>query len=162
MANEFDDLEAVKKIVESLEGFKPEEQERIIRWARERIGLDLTPLESARRAEPPDASLQTPRRAIDIKSFVASKNPKADTHFAATVAYYYKFEAPIGERKEFIAGDDLQDACRRVGRERLANPGQTLRNAHHSGLLDKGSDAGIYCINTVGENLVAMTLPRSD
>jgi len=48
-----------------------------------------------------------------------------------------------------------------VGRARLENPGQTLRNAHHGGLLDRGEGRGLYVINTVGENLVAMTLPSS-
>ena len=35
----------------------------------------------------------------------------------------------------------------------------TLNNAKTQGLLDSGSEAGKFVINTVGENLVAMTLP---
>ena len=161
MSNEFDDLEAVKKIVESLDGFDTEDQERIIRWAREKVGLSDPPAELRLITEATDASPQPSKSAMDIKSFVSSKNPKADAHFATTVAHYYKFEAPENERKDFIGSEDLQDACRRVGRERLSNPGRTLRNAHHGGLLDKG-ERGIYGVNTVGENLVAMTLPQSD
>ena len=34
-----------------------------------------------------------------------------------------------------------------------------LNNAHTLGLLDRGAEKGTYSINSVGENLVAMTLP---
>jgi hypothetical protein len=46
-----------------------------------------------------------------------------------------------------------------VGRERLSVPGQTLRNAHQVGLLNKGNETGSFTINSVGENLVDVTLP---
>jgi hypothetical protein len=36
---------------------------------------------------------------------------------------------------------------------------QTLLNAHNLGLLDKGTEKATFSINSVGENLVAMTLP---
>jgi hypothetical protein len=39
MAKTKDDLEAVRAVTEALEGFEPSEQERIIRWSRERLGL---------------------------------------------------------------------------------------------------------------------------
>jgi hypothetical protein len=39
---------------------------------------------------------------------------------------------------------------------------KTLHNAKQSGLLDSGTEAGKFAINTVGENLVAMTLPESN
>jgi hypothetical protein len=78
--------------------------------------------------------------------------------FAATVAYYYRFEAPPANRGETINGDTLQEAARLAGRTRLSNPAQTLRNAKNLGYLDGGSP-GEFAINSVGENLVAMTLP---
>lgn len=162
MADEFDDLEAVRKVVEAIEGFDAEEQERILRWAREKSGLAETTAAPQTQVTEVDASSTRARQTTDIKTFVASKNPKADTHFAATVAYYYKFEAPESEREDYITGEDLQEACRKVGRERLTNPGRTIRNAHITGLMDKGPDRGEYGINTVGENLVAMTLPQAD
>jgi hypothetical protein len=46
-----------------------------------------------------------------------------------------------------------------VGRDRLKKPIWTLQNARTLGLLDKAEDPGAFSINTVGENLVAMTLP---
>jgi hypothetical protein len=97
----------------------------------------------------------------DIKSFMDQKEPSSDTEFAATVAYYYRFEAPVPERRETIGKDDLLEACRLVGRGRPARPAQTLVNAHGAGVLDKAG-RGQYLINTVGENLVAITLPSAE
>jgi hypothetical protein len=72
---------------------------------------------------------------------------------------YYRFEAPQAERKDEINKDDLQEAARKVNRDRFANPLKTLQNAHQLGMLDKGSEKATFTINSVGENLVAMTLP---
>ena len=160
-----DDFDAVKAVVTALEGFDPKTQERILRWTCEKLGLDtLTtgtprpPAQPGIAPNPPPATVLATHTA-DIKSFVTSKNPTSDTQFAATVAYFYRFEAPPAERKESITGEDLQDACRKVGRARFPRVAQTLINAHTQGLLDRG-DRGAYSINTVGENLVAMALPR--
>jgi hypothetical protein len=165
MSGKPDDLEAVRKVVEALKDFDPAEQERIIRWGREKLGLPGTPMSAQPPAAPPTEMLGgpagqvEPERPRDIKSFIDSKNPVSDRQFAAAVAYYYKFVAPSGQRKETITADDLQNACRMVNRDRLAKPSQTLVNAHHAGLLDK-AERGSYAINTVGENLVAMALPE--
>jgi hypothetical protein len=163
-----DDLEAVRTVVEAVQGFTDEEQQRIFRWAGEKLGL--RPPSSATRSAVPQSGLpaqegsqvaaQPPAGAgQDIRSFVAAKQPRSDIQYAATVAYYHQFEAPQAEKKECIGKDDLQEAARKTGRERFKRPDQTLRNAHSLGLLDKGVEAGTFCINTVGENLVAMTLP---
>ena len=37
-----DDYEAVRTIVETLEAFETKDQERILRWTREKLGLTLT------------------------------------------------------------------------------------------------------------------------
>jgi len=166
-----DDLEAVRAIAAALTGFSPEEQERILRWARERVGLALAPRSSPeirmpqaptlspRPAEPTDATQPSLAGAKDLKTFVTTKSPKSDAQFAATVAYFYRFEAEPQQRKDEIDSVTLQDACRLAGRPRLPHPSMTLTNAKNQGLLDKGNEAGKYAINTVGENLVAMTLP---
>jgi len=98
------------------------------------------------------------RRILDIKSFVAAKAPKSDVQYAATVAYYYRFEAPPERRRHTIDGDALQEAARLAGRPRLSNPRATLNNAKTLGYLDSTSP-GEFGINSVGENLVAMALP---
>lgn len=160
-----DDLEAVRAVVGALEGFDTKAQERILRWAQEKLGLVAPGLASSPPAQPPIAALghsQLPHApttgASDIKSFVEKKRPTSDTQFAATIAYYYRFEAPPELRKESIGASDLQEACRQVGRSRIRYPVQTLVNAHGQGLLDRG-EPGAYSINTVGENLVAVALP---
>ena len=163
MSQQLDDLEAVRTLVTTLEKFDKNEQERIIRWAREKLGLavtqlhPVTPPQLTQQHNPP--SFQGP--AKDLKSFVNEKNPTSDMQFAVTVAYYYKFEAPENERKDSINSETLQDAARLSSRTRLKNPGQTLINASFNGMLDKAEEKGAYKINTVGENLVAMTLPQN-
>ena len=164
-----DDLEAVRAVVASIQPFEPIDQERIIRWAREKLGLAArVTAEVSDRASSPVAggndSQRTasgmPGKQTDIKSFIDLKTPKTDIQFAAAVAYYYRFEASELQHKASIIAADLQEACRQAGRERLKRPDQTLVNAHNQGYLDKGGERGTYVINTVGENLVAMTLPE--
>jgi hypothetical protein len=159
MTNPKDDLGAVRLVVEALEGFPAEDQERIIRWAREKVGLAIvSPILPVAPPVPVLNPVVPPAGSKDLKTFIAEKKPKNDVQFAATVAYYYRFEAPPTLRKHEINGDDLQEGCRLVGRERFTRPGQTLRNAHTLGLLDKGSQSGSFTVNSVGENLVAVAL----
>ena len=167
-----DDLDAVRVVVDAIKDFSAEEQQRIFRWAAEKLDLpqpfavSIPPLSSPPElpsgiapsanphAHPPSATVAT-----NIKTFIAEKKPRNDVQFAATVAYYYRFEAPQAERKEAINKEDLQEATRKAGRDRFTNPLTTLANAHRLGLLDKGSEKATFTINSVGENLVAMTLP---
>jgi len=159
-----DDLEAVRTVVEAVQDFKPDEQQRILRWAIEKLGISVgaapayTPPPYTPGTPPPPA-LPTSGGATNIKSFMLEKKPRNDVQYAAAVAYYYRFEAPEVEKKDFINKDDLQEATRKALRERFGNPLQTLNNAHNLGLLDRGPEKGTFVINSVGENLVAMTLP---
>lgn len=168
MSEKPDDLEAVRIIVKTMEAFKDqEEQRRILRWACEKLGLTIGVSTSVGGSsgsgkgahEAGVVSGVHGKQIVSIREFVAQKNPRSDNQFAAAVAYYYRFEAPESERKDAVGAADLQEACRQAGRNRLGDPGKTLRNAHSVGLLDKAGEAGNYKINTVGENLVAMTLP---
>jgi hypothetical protein len=165
MASPPDDLQAVRTLVDTLTPFEAADQERILRWVREKLQLPASETGSAPSKTQPESPGVSPERdrsdgsRRDIKSFVSEKNPSSDMQFAATVAYYFAFEAPPGERKDSITADDLQDACRQVDRHRLKRPIKTLHNAHASGLLDKAGERGAFKINTVGENLVAVTLP---
>jgi hypothetical protein len=114
------------------------------------------PTSTGAETPPPAIQVQTP----DIRTFVRSKNPKSDMQTAAAVAYYYRFVAPANERKETINGDDLADAIRKIGREQPKHPRQTLHNAKAHGYLDATGD-GQFRINSVGENLVTMTLGQN-
>lgn len=166
MQNAHDDLDAIRTIIDTLTPFEPDEQKRIVRWAFEKLGLSfgsvapLPPPSSTQTAVPQLTPPSTPAPSNrNIKSFIDAKNPANDMQFAAAVAYFYAFEALEEHKKAEVGTEDLQEACRLTGRQRLTNPGQTLRNAAYNGLLDKGSEKGSYKINTVGENLVALTLP---
>jgi len=167
MTQQLDDLEAVRTIVATLEKFDKNDQERIIRWAREKLGLETVQAQLRHQEQAVSQALQQnvnnqfSNSVKDFKTFVNEKNPSSDMQFAVTVAYYYKFEAPVNERKDSINSEILQDAARLSSRTRLKNPGQTLINACFNGMLDKADEKGTYKINTVGENLVAMTLPQN-
>jgi hypothetical protein len=166
-----DDLEAVRAVVDAIKDFKSDEQQRIFRWVAEKLGLPqpfassiqgvLLPSGTPPGVTPPSTPLAQPPSAgtKDIKTFIAEKDPKKDVQVAAAVAYYYRFEAPPAERKDAINKEDLQEAMRLAGRPRFKNPLQTLSNAHIVGLLDRGPEKATFTLNSVGENLVAMTLP---
>lgn len=165
---ELEDFDTAKAVFEKLKDVPAERRTRILTWVAEGLGISLQAPPPAAPAPTSASTVPTTMQAAathpppssvpDIKTFVASKAPKSDVQFAATVAYYYRFEAPPANRRETINGDTLQEAARLAGRTRLSNPAQTLRNAKNLGYLDGGSP-GEFAINSVGENLVAMTLP---
>jgi hypothetical protein len=166
--SQMDDFDAVRAVIEALTGFEATDQERILRWAREKLGLVVQPLRAPApppQAPPTDPSAHHPvipggtESNTDIKSFVSSKAPTSDSQFVAVVAYYYRFQAPAEARKEAITSDDVLEACRLTGRSRPSKIAQTMVNAHNQGLIDRAEPRGSYAINTVGENLVALTLP---
>ena len=161
MSGKNDDLEAVRVIADTLQPFDATERERIIRWARERVGMIATAQAPATRppdGAAPDESTPPATEPTDIQTFVNQKAPRSEVHFAATIAYYHQFIAPSGERKDSITKQDLIDACRQVSRKRPVRSSQVLVNAFRDGIVDRG-DTGHYKLNSVGENLVAMALP---
>jgi len=160
-----DDLEAVRGLVDLLQAFSNEERERIIRWAREKLGMTVLATSVVTKPGAPSDTANEPESAsgknVDIKSFVSLKAPQSDRQFAAVVAYYYRFEALASDKKESIDKKDLEHACRLAGRHRIRYPIQTLNNALLDGYLDK-AERGKYRINAVGENLIAMVLPSNE
>ena len=173
MAKQPDEYDALRQMVTLLQPFKREDQERILRWTREKLGLageaqaPPSPTTAATPSAGPTATTDgqraqasEPTPTIDIKTFVESKKPKSDIQFAATVAYYYQFKTSEEQRKEEITKDDLVTACRLAKWQIPRVPNQTLNNACYQGLLDKGTARGAYKLNSVGENLVAMVLPE--
>jgi hypothetical protein len=160
-----DDFDIAKGIFDQLKDLPTERQQRVLRWIAEGLGVAPgSPAAPVHGVGTPTLPALPPSPATvvagtgDIKTFVAAKAPKSDMQFAATVAYFYRFEAPPAQRRDAIDGDALQEAARLAGRKRLANPRATLNNAKAAGYLD-GVARGEFTINSVGENLVAMTLP---
>ena len=171
MTKPHNDFDVGKAIHDLLEPLNDDRRRRILRWVSESLGLQAAPLKTPPTTSAPAPSktanaVATPQHApssdppVDIKSFVESKSPKSDQQFAAVVAYYYRFQAPDEKRKPTIDTETLQDATRLAGRTRLTKPNATLNNAKASGYLNS-STPGEFEISTVGENLVAMTLPSS-
>ena len=86
MTAQKDDLEAVRAVTAALEGFDASDQERIIRWAREKLGLTVLPAvqprNSASEQLPPapagstPASPAPPSSGKDLKTFYAERNPR--------------------------------------------------------------------------------------
>lgn len=162
-----DDFDIGKTIFDQLKDLPPERQQRVLRWVADGLGLVLAAIPPATQSTGgvftgPLAAPAVPPFGLTvkdiIKSFISAKAPKGDTQFAAAVAYFYRFEAPPEDRRSSISKDLLQEAARLAGRKRLSNPRWTLNNAKAAGYLDSTSP-GEFTINSVGENLVAMTLP---
>lgn len=170
MTDNLNPFEAAKQISETLQKAAVEEREQILRWVAESLGvkppqannsqLQRDGEASTSSRDPGNGEQNAPRsgRTLDIRSFVQQKEPKSNNQFAAVVAYYYRFEAPDELRSNTIKANDLIEATRKAGRTRMSNPGDTLKKAMQQGYLDQAG-RGEYAINTVGENLVAMTLP---
>lgn len=170
MSTTVNDFDTAKSISDLLKDMEKDRQQRILRWVAESFDITIHVRHPGQHEPTPSASSagsvgiqgHTPTgQATNIKSFVESKSPKNDIQFAAVVAYYYRFEAPVDDRRETITADVLQDAARLAGHARFAKPLVTLNNAKKLGYLDT-AERGTFGINSVGENLVAMTLPGSD
>jgi len=162
MSKQKDDLEAVRIIADALKDFEKNDQERIIRWACERVGLNssaslVTTTVPQRQPTSVDTGSGSTKFS-SIKEFIDSEDPRKNTHFAAAVAYYYRFEASEENKKDTIGSGDLIEACRLSGRRRFKEPIVVLNNTVLTGLLDRPG-RGSFKINAVGENLVAMGLP---
>jgi hypothetical protein len=161
---EIEDFDTAKAVFEKLKDLSAERRQRIIGWVAEGLGVVLQSAPAPAVALSIPATIAAPEphppqaTATDIKTFIAAKSPKSDVQFAAAVAYYYRFEASPATRQQTINGDTLQEAARLVARARLTNPRATLNNAKALGYLDS-TTPGDFSINSVGENLVAMTLP---
>src|ERR1700721_1797551 len=122
MSHSGDEFDAFRVVMKALENFSPEDQQRILHWAAEKLGLSTSPIvrgtssviQDLAQSRETGASSQSHSGKTNIKSFVELKKPKNDKQFAAVVAYYYKFDAPEGEQKDAITKEDLMDACRKA------------------------------------------------
>jgi hypothetical protein len=167
------DFMAAEEIKSILHDRQKAEQERIMRWVNESLGLSMIPTGVGPQSlSPPPLPPTTPSthseghassphatiRQKDIKMFADEKQPKTDIQFAAVVAYYHRFEAAEPIRKGTITAEDLQEATRLAVRSRFKAPHSTLNNAVKQGYFDRAG-RGEFKLNAVGENLVAMALP---
>jgi hypothetical protein len=158
-------LDAAQKIVAELQGMTPENQSLALQFAMQT--LRLTPPTAQHTAAPAPAHSHVPHAHVaagapgpptDIKSFTAAKAPQSDQQFAAVVAYFYQFEARASERKDAIDAEAMKEAARLAGRPQVKRWDTTLHNAARAGYLNLAGK-GSFKLSSVGENLVAITLP---
>ena len=158
-------LDAAQKIVAELTGMTSEHQSLALKFATETLGLQVPAAISPAAAQPihspqpiPPHAASSADHSTDIRSFTAMKAPKSDQQFAAVVAYFYQFEAKPEDRKEAIDGDVMRDAARLAPWSQRKRWNMTLTNAKNAGYLD-AAGSGKFKLSSVGENLVAITLP---
>jgi hypothetical protein len=158
-------LDAALKIVAELTGMSPDHQSLALKFSIETLGLTLPGTTPSLPASPVPSPESTTIPAVsgadhstDIKSFTAMKSPKSDRQFAAVVAYFYQFEAKPDSRKDAIDAEIMKDAARLAGWPQVARWRMTLTNAKNAGYLDSAG-TGQFKLSSVGENLVAITLP---
>lgn len=158
-------LDAAQKIVAELAGMTSEHQSLALKFSIETLGLQLPAALSPPAAPPVQSPQSIPPHAAsgadhstDIRSFTAMKAPKSDQQFAAVVAYFYQFEAKPDNRKLEIDAETMKEAARLAGRPQVARWNMTLTNAKNAGYLD-AVGSGKFKLSSVGENLVAITLP---
>jgi hypothetical protein len=158
-------LDAAQRIVAELSGMTSEHQLLAIKFAIETLGLQLpitlppTPASPVLPYQPtPPHGTSSTEHSTDIRSFTAMKAPKSDQQFTAVVAYFYQFEAKPGDRKDTIDADTMKEAARLAGRPQVERWNMTLTNAKNAGYLD-AAGSGNFKLSSVGENLVAITLP---
>ncbi|HKX08711.1 MAG TPA: hypothetical protein VJN67_10980 [Stellaceae bacterium] len=166
-ANAKSPLDAAQKIVAELAGMTTEHQSLALKFATETLGLQMAAL-----APTTTPAVHTPQQtplpptagaghSTDIRSFTALKAPKSDQQFATVVAYFYQLEAKPDNRKEFVDADIMREAARLAGWPQVQRWRMTLTNAKNAGYLD-AAGSGKFKLSSVGENLVAITLPGND
>jgi len=160
-------LDAALKIVTELDGLAPDKQQLALKFACETLGIPFgaKSVASVAAPQPVEAPLTTAPvgpagedHSTDIRTFTAMKAPKSDQQFCAVVAYFYQFESKLDDRKDVIDSGTMKEAARLAGRPQVVRWNMTLTNAKNAGYLDPAG-SGKFKLSSVGENLVAITLP---
>jgi hypothetical protein len=107
-----DDLEAVRIVAEALQGFDARDQERIIRWAREKLGLVASPAQHlptaseqvppAVRFEPPTppAATSTVRTPRMVEPPIVEEPEAEEPEVEESVVEEFEVEQPEMEQAE--------------------------------------------------------------
>ena len=159
-------LEAAQKIVVELTGMPSEHQKLALKFATETLGLQNAVAQPTF-SSPTQLPHTTPAQvagstghSTDIRSFKEAKAPKSDQQFVAVVAYFYQFEAKPENRKEVVDAETMKEAARLAGWAQVERWSDPLNNAKRAGYLD-AAGTGKFKLSSVGENLVAITLPNN-
>ena len=86
MSTKADEFEATRQVVATLEPFDNADRERILRWARDKLGMQGATGAGAvftHTAGMASAQLNAPQRPeapVNIRSFIDAKNPRTDSY----------------------------------------------------------------------------------
>jgi len=165
------ELTAIKAIAEALTSLNRDARQRVLNYAIQHLGLSapsttlVSPTGVSSQGEAQTTSTAsspvTDQKLVDIRSLKEQKNPSTDIEMATLVAYYVRHAAPEGERKEEIGTEDIEKYFIQAGYPLPSKKQFTLVNAKKSGYLES-TTRGKYKLNSVGHNLVAHNMPRTD
>ncbi len=168
------ELKAIKTISEALAPLDAEARERALSYAMQHLGIGAPPLLSGRSVDQlereaipsPEGvgsspSIEPPSRVSDIRSLKEQKRPSTDVEMATLTAYYLRHLAPKEERKEEIGTEDIEKYFVQADYPLPSDKRYTLPNAKKAGYLESAS-RGKYKMNSVGHNLVAHSMPRTE
>lgn len=167
------ELEAIKRIIESLDTLEIEEKKRVLDYVFNRLGLkglaseqtvkqfSSLPIDVAAPAQiVSEDSIKLSSGIKDIRSLREEKQPQTAIQMVALVAYYLSEVAPTEERKNTVSSEDITKYFKQAGFSLpKGEPIYTLRNARNAGYFDPTSESGAYKLNPVGYNLIAHNLP---
>ena len=96
------------------------------------------------------------------ESYDLSRKQFKDTEYAALLAFVVKRRAPNEQKVQPITKENLEEACRTVGRTIPSQPAYTLSTAKSQGLLEKVKGQTGYKLAPKGENRVNAILAAQD
>jgi hypothetical protein len=168
------ELAAIKAITKALTSLNKDARQRVLNYAVQHLGLSAPsqPLVSSGGVSTQEVgatglskSITSPakseKKLVDIRSLKDQKNPTSDIEMVTLVAYYVKYEAPEEERKDEIGTEDIEKYFIQAGYPLPSEKQFTLPNAKKAGYLESTS-RGKYKLNSVGHNLVAHNMPRTN
>lgn len=169
-----DELAAIKTITEALEPLDSESRERALGYAMQRLGMERAGSSAVMpatggtvqgatggAAQAPPAEPEAPQRIVDVRTLKDEKRPSTDVEMVALMAYYLKQMAEGDERKDEIGTEDIDKYFVQAGYPLPKEKRFALTNAKNAGYLESVG-RGRYRLNSVGHNLVAHGMPRTE
>lgn len=159
------ELEAISSIIALLEPLDEIERSRVLEYVLKRLQMATVEAAPSKMA---DGDTPTSRERIgssgfvkDIRTLTAEKQPRSANEMVALIAYFLSEIAPGAEASETVNVDTIKRYFKMAGFPMPRVPKNALTNASQAGYLENVS-RGEYRLNSVGYNLVAHALPRSN
>ncbi len=164
--------QAIDMIIGALDSLEPDARQTAIEAACSHLNVKLPsgsapqapnplhPSQSRSMQPSPGTQSQQPTQ-IDIKTLKVQKEPTSAAQMACVVAYYLQELAPDNERKNTVTTKDMQKYFKQAKYRLPKQITQLLRDSKSAGYFDSAPGTGEYCLNAVGYNLVAHSLPKS-